>query len=153
MFAHDAEAVVKEAFHALNLPLDLQDAPKRSIEDWETVYAAAFGQYETGNYEEAASFFTQLVLSNPYSERYWFGLASCMQMQKKYNESLPAWAMCALLNEKNPLIHFHAAECLLSLNEKEEAIKALNSALKLLTTDESSLELRNKIELLKKLHL
>jgi type III secretion system low calcium response chaperone LcrH/SycD len=113
------------------------------------LYAAAFGLYEKGDYRGAAQLFTQLVLTNPYSEQYWQGLASSKQMTRDYMAAVHAWSMVALLKEGDPLPHFHAAECFLSLDEKEDALKALDAALDLSRSNE---RLREKINLLKTIH-
>ena len=54
-----------------------------------------------------------------------------------------------VLKEKDPLPHFHAAECCLSLDDKEDALKALDAAFDLSGSDES---MREKINLLKTIH-
>jgi type III secretion system low calcium response chaperone LcrH/SycD len=112
-------------------------------------YATAFGLYEKGDYRGASQLFTQLVLTDPFSENYWQGLASSKQMTRDYMAAVHAWSMVALLKEGDPLPHFHAAECFLSLEEKEDALKALDAALELCQNDEP---LRNKIHLLKTIH-
>jgi type III secretion system low calcium response chaperone LcrH/SycD len=112
-------------------------------------YATAFGLYEKGDYRGAALLFTQLVLTDPYSEHYWQGLASSKQMAREYMAAIHAWSLVALLKEEDPLPHFHAAECFLSLEEKEEALKALEAALSLCREDEPLCE---KIHLLKTIH-
>lgn len=112
-------------------------------------YATAYGLYEKGDYRGAAQLFTQLVLTDPYSEHYWQGLASSKQMTQDYLAAVHAWAMLALLREHDPLPHFHAAECFLSLDEKEEALKALDAALALAGKNDPLCE---KIHLLKTIH-
>ena len=112
-------------------------------------YGAAFEFYENGNYREATKLFTQLVLTDPYSENYWRGLASSKQMVKDYQASLHGWSMVALFQENDPLPHFHAAECCLALDDKEDALKALDAALSLCGKDDS---LNEKINLLKMIH-
>jgi type III secretion system low calcium response chaperone LcrH/SycD len=94
----------------------------------ETLYAAAFGKYEIGEYAEASDFFTHLILHEPYDPRFWKGLAAAHQMQKEYRAALHAWAVHALLSKHSSDSHFHAAECYLSLGEIEEAKKALHLA-------------------------
>lgn len=111
-------------------------------------YAVAFGLYEKGDYRGAAQLFTQLVLTDPFSEHYWQGLASSKQMARDYQAALHAWSLVSLLKENDPLPHFHAAECFLSLDEKEEALKALNAALEFCRDE----PLREKINLLKTIH-
>jgi type III secretion system low calcium response chaperone LcrH/SycD len=111
-------------------------------------YAVAFEHYELGNYRVAAQLFTQLVLTNPFSEHYWHGLASAKQMAREYEAALHAWGLLALLREGDPLIHFHAAECLLALHDKEEGAKAVQAALELCKDG----ELLEQINALKKVH-
>ncbi|HSW86048.1 MAG TPA: SycD/LcrH family type III secretion system chaperone [Rhabdochlamydiaceae bacterium] len=142
---------LKAAAEMLNVPLD--NVKEWSIEDQEKIYASAYAFYETGYYEKGSDFFTQLILSNPYAEKYWRGLAACRQMEKKYLDSLHAWCLVALLNEHDPSPHFHAAECLLSLQDKEEALKALSEAEERVKKDGNFSHLRDKIDLLKQIHL
>ena len=91
----------------------------------ENLYASAYHLYSQGSYAKATELFIQLTLSNPYEIIYWKGLAGSYQMQSMWEEALHAWALCSLLNEEDPESHFHAAECLFSNNEKQEALKAL----------------------------
>ncbi len=111
-----------------------------------SLYAAAYGLYNQGDYQQSASLFTELVLSDALEVRHWSGLAAAQQMQSHFKEALHAWSIVALLAEEDPWPHFHAAECLLSLGEKEEGLKALDSALKKTQDDEL---LYSKIEGLK----
>jgi type III secretion system low calcium response chaperone LcrH/SycD len=112
------------------------------------LYATAFEMYEKGDYRSAWQLFTQLVLSDPFSEHYWLGLASSKQMARDYKAATYAWSLVALLKEGDPMPHFHAAECFLSLDEKEEALKALDAALNLCKEE----RLHEKINLLKAIH-
>jgi type III secretion system low calcium response chaperone LcrH/SycD len=120
-----------------------------SLQEQENLYAGAFALYESGKFSDAAEVFTQLILCNPFVERSWRGLAAAQQLNEKFEEALHAWALTALLNSTDPLPHYHAAECLFSLDNREEALKALNEAEKLLGKDSTSEVLRSKIALLK----
>lgn len=119
-----------------------------TLENEEIVYAAAFGLYEKGDYARASDLFTHLVLRSPFDAKFWLGLASARQMDKKYQESLHAWAIVAFLKMEDPMPHFHAAECLLSLQQNEEALKALRCAENNLTANDAS-GLKEKITLLR----
>jgi|SRR5579862_2159599 len=131
---------------------DMPSSEAFSVEEQEELYGIAFQLYELGNYPHAGQFFKKLVLCNPFAEKYWRGLASCHQMQKEYLAAIQAWTSSALLEDKDPLPHFHAAECLFSLGEKEEALHALQAAESLLTRNEQHALLRNKIMVLKQVH-
>ena len=92
-------------------------------------YTAAFTFYEAGDYAKASDIFTQLSLEQPLNPDIWQGLAASKQMEGKHLEALYGWAFTSLLAPQDPEAHFHAAECLVSLNQKEEALKALDLSL------------------------
>lgn len=130
------------------LGISEKEVSKVPLEKEREFYAIAYGLYEKGDFRGAAALFTQLVLTDPFSEHYWQGLASSKQMAKEYLAAVYAWSLVALLREGDPEPHFHAAECFLSLEEKEEALKALNAALKFCKDE----PLREKINLLLAIH-
>lgn len=120
-------------------------------EDFPSIYAAATSSYEAGDYEKASLLFHSLTQSAPFEEVHWRGLASSKQMLLDYEASLHAWSIVFLLNEQDPWVHFHAAECLLSLGQNTDARKALDMADA--RSKENDEELRNKIELLRTIHM
>jgi len=93
------------------------------------LYSAAYARYESGLYNEAGEIFTQLTLLDPQEEAFWRGLAASKQMGQKYKSALYAWGLVSLLSKEDPMPHLHAAECYLSLQQKSEALIALNAAL------------------------
>ncbi|MBS3904214.1 MAG: tetratricopeptide repeat protein [Simkania sp.] len=121
-------------------------------EEFPSLYAAAYAFYEAGDYEKAVEMFTALTQSAPFEINHWKGLASAQQMRPDYEAALHAWSIASLLNEQDPWVHFHAAECMLSLDKQHEAAKALVMA-------EARIDpalhegLRDKIELLKTIHM
>jgi type III secretion system low calcium response chaperone LcrH/SycD len=112
----------------------------------EILYSVAYGYYEQGRYAQAIALFTQLILHHPFDPRFWKGLASNHQMEGSYSAAAKVWATVCLLEPNNPLSHFHAAECFISMGEKEEARKALECSLNRL---DHSDPLFSKIEMLK----
>jgi len=114
--------------------------------DLNTLYSTAYAYYESGLFAEAGNIFTKLTLDDPQEEAYWRGLAAARQMEHKYKSALYAWGLVSILSKDDPMPHFHAAECMLSLNQREEAKTALNAALQLARED---LHLRTRIEVLK----
>ena len=114
------------------------------------LYGAAYSLYEQGDYSAAIPLFTELLLSHPFCIHYWKGLASAEQMNKNYTAALHAWCLVVLLDNQNPKPHFHAAECYLSLNQTEDALKALDAAEKHLNLESSEdHHLKTQIDLLK----
>lgn len=91
----------------------------------EGVYALAFDAYTCKNFPEAIKLFKYLVTANSLVAKYWKGLASSLQQEGLLQEAISSWAMVVLLDEKDASSHFHAAQCLLALDHKEEALKAI----------------------------
>lgn len=108
-------------------------------------YTAAYACYEAGDYAQASDIFTYLSSVEPLNSDIWQGLAASKQMQGKYLEALYGWAFASMLAPEDPEAHFHAAECLASLNQKQEALKALDLSLQHARED----TLRNQISVLK----
>lgn len=102
----------------------------------QAVYADALQEYEMGRYDKAHDLFALLSTELPVQPEVWKGLAACSQVQKSYPEALMAWSMAALLDETDPLPHFHAAECLFAQGDKPDALKAVRIALSLPCTEE-----------------
>lgn len=123
-----------------------------SPEEQEVLYEAAYLLYEQGKYAEARGLFLQLVCIAPFVEKYWRGHASSLQMEAQYSEALQAWAICALFVEGDPLPHYHAAQCLCSLNQREDAMRALDCALQRIG-DDAAHPLKVRIELLRSCHV
>lgn len=95
-------------------------------EDVSLLYSLGYGLYEKCDYKNARTVFQRLVFARPYEIKYWTGLGAAQQMVKDFDDALTSWAMVSLLNDKDPLPHFHAAECYLSLKQFDEASKALS---------------------------
>lgn len=114
-------------------------------EDVHTLHELGYNLYQVGQYKDSEEVFQKLVLINPVEKDFWQGLASSMQMQKKYEEALIPWSLFCLLDRDNPLPHYHAAECLFSLKRHEYGIQALEAA----ESRHPSASLKSKIDALK----
>lgn len=88
-------------------------------------YELGYAAYQREEYDQASSLFRQLVFGAPFEKDYWKGFAAAEQMKKEHLSALHAWCMVALLNDRDPTPHFHAAECYVCLGELEDARKAL----------------------------
>ncbi len=117
-------------------------------EDLSLLYNLAHGLYEAGDYTKALEIFQCLTLNQSLNPKHWMGLASTLQMQKNYQHALTAWSVTAILSE-DPIIHFHAADCLWMLGEKEKAMLALDEAENALNGSKAHHELKDKIAVLK----
>ncbi|MBP9840794.1 MAG: hypothetical protein KBC64_00020 [Simkaniaceae bacterium] len=128
--------MTKEDLHSFLTTFGEQKPSKNSKEQ----VTLAYTLYAASNYTDSETLFKSLTQELPLSRRNWFGLASSLMMQKKYEDALMPWAMTALLSDEDPMPHFHAAECLFSLGQKEEAQKALLLAKERAPYDESLLK-------------
>ncbi|MFZ0566327.1 MAG: tetratricopeptide repeat protein, partial [Chlamydiales bacterium] len=102
--------------------------------------------YQKDQHEESAISFRWLVILNPFEIKYWMGLAANQQLLDQFEKALHSYAIASLLDQANPLPHYHAYECYESLNHKEDAKKALDLAYERAKTDESYKEIKSKIE-------
>ena len=96
----------------------------------EEIYKTAYLAYEEGQYSQAADLFAYLIALSPSQYDFWKGFAASEQMNQHYESALRGWVFAALLSPEDPLPHVHAAQCLISLNQKEDAAKAIHLALK-----------------------
>ena len=112
----------------------------------EEAYAYGFAHYVSGSWTKAAETFKDLCTSRPFEPKFWFGFAATLQEAGHYADALPSWAMAALLKPEDPYSHFHAAECHFSLENCNEAFKALKEV-ELRIGEEHPL--KNRVTLLK----
>ena len=97
-------------------------------EDISLLYSLGYNLYERGDYLQSKDIFQRLVLSRPYEIKFWQALGASLQMQRCYEEALDAWSMASFINDEDPTVHFHAAECLYSLELFKDARQALEHA-------------------------
>ncbi len=112
-------------------------------EDIETIYALGHSFYQAGHIDKAEPLFRRLVGLAPLQYRAWYGLAATLQLKNSYKEAIVAWSMAALLDDKQAMPHYHAAECLQSISRSCDAVDALENALQRLSPHNQ--ELREKI--------
>ncbi len=118
--------------------------------EMEEIYCEAYRLYQEDIYLESSTAFRWLVLLNPFVAKYWKGLAASLQLMEKYEKALHAYAMAALLDSDNPYPHFHAFECYESMENDEDADKALDLAYHRTLGKESYRDLQEEIGQIKK---
>lgn len=97
-------------------------------EDLKTVYQRAIELYNSDQAQDASLAFGILIRERPFSKSFWMGLAASRQKLKEFEKALEAYAMTSLIDDQDPLPHYHASQCYVAINNKEEAIKAINLA-------------------------
>jgi len=98
--------------------------------DAKVLYSQAFHFYNAGLYHKAKDCFRVLTAIQPGNYNYWYGLGATFQMLRDYDNAIQAYSLGALadLEEKDPLPHLQAAECLMAIRKYDRAHIALNSA-------------------------
>lgn len=123
---------LKQALEKIGLNIlsgnTLQGKKALSNEDAKLLYSLGFSLYHSAEYSEANKVFQKLVYANPLDKNHWIAFASSLQMDNKFENSLTAWTMAALIDVEDPLPHYYAGECLLSLKHYDQAIDALKCA-------------------------
>lgn len=128
----------------------LQQAYGITTKEMEELYAKAYEFYQSNKYQEAFSLFRWLLIFNPFIQKYWMGFAASQQLLKLYEGALHGYAVAALLQDENPYPHFHAYECYMSLENREEALKALEEASELAAANSTYFALNQEILQLKR---
>lgn len=94
----------------------------------EDLYTMGYNFYNHGKYDEAASCFATLALSDSSNAKHWMGLGAAQQMNKKFEEALGAYSFAALTDVLSPRPSMHAAECFFALKRIPEGLAALEAA-------------------------
>lgn len=87
----------------------------------DTMYAAAYILYQSGQYEKALKMFQSLTLLDHFEFKYFFGLASCYQQLKNYKDAVTIYGVAYMLEPHDPAVPFHSAYCHMQLEDYEAA--------------------------------
>lgn len=117
-----------------------------SDDEKEGLYAYAFDAYTCENYIEAVKIFKYLTVTSTLNAKYWKGLASSYQLLQQFQEALNCWSMVVILDEMDAMAHFHAAQCLMALNQPEEALKAITACQEMASFDKNLQSLLNQLK-------
>lgn len=90
------------------------------------LYCCAYHFYENGKYSEGVDFFKLLTQMDSENTANWIGLGACQQMLKNYNEALLAYSTALILDQTNPNVYLHAANCCFALKYLAEGFEALD---------------------------
>lgn len=120
--------------------------------EMEAVYSLGFNFYRTGNIENAEKVFKFLVLFDHFCAKYWTALGAVLQVRKRYEGAITAYAYASFLDIHDPKPQYLAAECYLARGERDNAASALAALDEFAPTDTGrGREYRAKAEELKKI--
>jgi type III secretion system low calcium response chaperone LcrH/SycD len=100
---------------AINSGIMPRQALKLSDDTMEAIYGQAYNLYNQGKYKEASYVFRLLMLLDYLTTKYMMGLAACLHRLHDYKQAANTYLLCGTLDSKNPLPHYHAADCYLQL--------------------------------------
>ncbi|MCB1110229.1 MAG: SycD/LcrH family type III secretion system chaperone [Chlamydiia bacterium] len=142
MLTPQEKAKVEQALEEMGPLLNEDRSKEYSSDDLSLLYSVAYTLYQGGDYDDAIPVFERLASHQPFSQKNWVGLAACWQMKKDTQEALKAWAMASIIDDRDPLPHFHAAECYFTLGNEEEGRKAIAACRKLITREHPHLHVK-----------
>lgn len=103
------------------------DALNFTDEDIRTVYNAGIQAYHRAHYEQAEALFSFACLIKPMCHDYVFALALTLKMSGKFEQALLMFPLASLSARFGFESLLHAAECLLHLQQRTEAVKVLRA--------------------------
>ena len=95
----------------------------------EALYTLGSKKYESGEYKAAQDIFVMLCRLDPLTGRNFRALGAVLQMDKKYDRALKAYATAVSLDMDDAAASLHAGECLMLLAKTPEARAALEGCL------------------------
>lgn len=122
-----------------------------SDESMAEFYGAACKLFKYKRYTDSANAFLYLVTLNSYKYDYWLGLGMSTQMCQDFESAIEAYEMAVICELDNPVPYFYLAKCFFAINDRENAMNALDLALEYSEENEEFLELRSQALAAKKL--
>lgn len=95
--------------------------------EMEAVYSLGFNFYNTGRVDDAEKVFKFLVLFDHMNPKYWIGMGAVQQVQRNFKGAVTSYAFASFLDLEDPKPQYHAAECYLAMDDKTNALSALEA--------------------------
>jgi len=129
--ANQLPQTAKDEINQILAPIATQGALHGlSPETLETIYSVAYSMYQSSQYEKAREIFQTLTMLDHFEYKYLFGLASCYQMQKSYQQAVETYAHCFLLEPNDPAVPFYSAYCHMMLKQYDAAASGFDAAIR-----------------------
>ena len=123
------ETITAILSEALNKGVMPKNALNLTDDTMEAIYGQGYNLYNQGKYKEASYVFRLLMLLDYLTPKYALGLAACLHRMKDYKNAVNAYLLCGALDSKNPLPHYHSADCFIQLDAPPMAIFSLDLAI------------------------
>ena len=134
-FCHQKLNHTAEAIHAYRVANQLKPNSK-----WTLSHLAALC-YTSGNMEDAAQHYQNLLEISPENSKYLFNASHSLILCHRHDEALPLLYKASYLDEQSMPVKQLLVWCLILCDKKEEAMKQLQNMLSADATDENTLML------------
>jgi type III secretion system low calcium response chaperone LcrH/SycD len=113
---------LNQAIEAVLSGATLGDVAGITQDALESLYGLAFNLYNNGNYKDAETLFKGLCLYDHHDERFWMGLAGCLQAQGQLEGAIDAYGMASVAGAlSSPAPSLYAGICCLKLKRQDDA--------------------------------
>lgn len=126
----------------------LADLRNITSDELDAVYALAYTEYGQQHYDKAEKLFLFLCLYDHRQQKHWMGLGACRQQLGKLKPAAQAYLLAGVLQSDDPTPALQMAECLLALNELDEAERVLKVALHTASQDPHHAKVKARAEAL-----
>jgi predicted Zn-dependent protease len=123
-----AGATTQHAVHALPI---MQTCPTDRNVELETLYDAACASCDAGDFSAALPLALQLVLQAPDRAEFTFLGGTCLQRLRVHGPAATLFGMAALGPRASPVAAYRLGECLVALEQPDEARQAFSACLAL----------------------
>ena len=116
-----------------SLPFDLRPTYlKKGLTEtnMEALYITAYNLYESEKISHALPYFKLMALLNPYDKRGWLGCGACFEIIKSFTSAISCYKAAAITDINDPMPLFRIFHCCLEINDKKNALKSLEAAIK-----------------------
>ena len=95
----------------------------------DALYLMAFKLYEAKKAEEALHCFKLMTLLDWCDKRAWLGCAACFERIKNYTAAIGCYKAATIADNHDPMPLLRTFHCYLEIQDKENALKALETAI------------------------
>ena len=106
---------------------ELKDVMDLDSTQIEALYAQAFKEYESGEYQKAIQVFSFLTRINHLDKRFHLGYAATLQCLKNYADAINAYLTASLLDITDPQPTIQIGYCLIKMKKYTDAKNVLRS--------------------------
>lgn len=136
----------KRFLKAVLYPKSVQDVVGVTEETLEILYGAACKLLDDEKYDQAADAFYFLTVLDSRRFAFWYSLGLSQLGQQHYKEALFAFKQASHLDPQDHLTYVYMYGCHEALDERDNALSCLNSALMRINARPECKELQNMLE-------